>query len=437
MGGESCSKDKKPMKRVLVITRGAWNNDNNTGNTLSNIFASSSDFEFHNLYLRSEDTGEHNYCKSIFRITEGQLLNNILKRRTCGELVNRENNGDRNTREDNAYRLSKRVNFYTLWWARELLWILGRWNNDTFKQYVLSVAPDIVFMPVFGCLYPHKILREVHKLTSAKVVLYHADDNYSLKQFRFSPAYWLFRFRLRYWVRRSVGIASANYSISSLQKEEYQCSFRKEFRLLQKFYDFSVKPVAKNDRHQPIKMVFSGNISSGRWRTLAMIGKALDEINGSNGKSMARLEIYTATELTNRMRRAMLCDSIDFRGFVPSEQIENIQNSADILVHVESFSLKDKLEVRQSFSTKIVDYLSRVRCVFAVGPEDVASIQYLKETDAAYVISSVDEIRDKLEKLLRSETLIEQYAEKAWNVGIKNHSLDRRTQFHNELLMLE
>ena len=49
----------------------------------------------------------------------------------------------------------------------------------------------------------------------------------------------------------------------------------------------------------------------------------------------------------------------------------------------------------------------------------------------------MDEIRDKLEKLLRSETLIEQYAEKAWNVGIKNHSLDRRTQFHNELLMLE
>ena len=424
------------MKRMLVITRGAWSNDNNTGNTLTNIFSCCPDFEFHNLYLRSESTGGSCFCKSVFRITEGQLINNILKGEECGELVDVENNKIDDTREARAYSMSKRVKLYTLWWMRELLWSVGKWNNEAFSQYVKSVSPDVIFMPVFGCFYPHKILAKIHKLTSARVVLYHADDNYTLKQFSLSPAYWLFRFRLRYWVRKSVGIAALNYSISSLQQEEYQKSFGKEFKILQKFHDFSVSPAVAKEVGNPIKLVFTGNISSGRWRSLALLGQALDRINLRSEKS-AQLEIYTATELTDKMSKALACESIVMKGFVPSEQMVEIQSAADVLVHVESFGFKDKLEVRQSFSTKIVDYLSRAKCILAIGPEDVASMRYLKENDAAYVVTDRVELEKSLEKLLGSETLIIKYAENAWRAGEGNHHIAKRPLFYKELSQLD
>lgn len=54
-------------------------------------------------------------------------------------------------------------------------------------------------------------------------------------------------------------------------------------------------------------------------------------------------------------------------GSVPATEIEEIQKNADILVHAEGLDLKSRLAVRQSFSTKIVDYLKMARPIFAVG----------------------------------------------------------------------
>ncbi len=419
------------MKRVLVITRGAWNSSNNTGNTINNLFAGNPDFELYSLYLRSEEVDDTCPCHGIFRITEGQLINNLLHGQTCGEVVNAENNRRRNVREDNAYKISKKVNLYTLWWVRELLWSIGKWNNEAFKHYIRSVSPDIVFMPVFGCFYPHKILQKIHELTSAKLVLYHADDNYSLRQFNFSPAYWLYRLRLRYWVRNSVKIASANYAISSIQRDDYQRSLHREFKILQKFSDFSLKPIYPTSARESVKLVFSGNVSSGRWRTLAQIGRALDEIN-SDG-NIAHLDIYTGTELTKRMLKALDCRSVNLKGFISSSEVAEVQANADILVHVESFKFKNRLEVRQSFSTKIVDYLNRAKCILAVGPLDVASIRYLYENEAAYVVSDLNSLTIKLENLLTSENLIREYAEKGWAAGERNHGIEKRMQFQSEL----
>ena len=76
--------------RVLVISRGAWNCINNTGNTMQNFFGGCEELELHNLYLRAELPSD-NPCKSIFRITEKELVSNIKKRnRLPGEEVSNQ-----------------------------------------------------------------------------------------------------------------------------------------------------------------------------------------------------------------------------------------------------------------------------------------------------------------------------------------------------------
>ena len=106
---------------------------------------------------------------------------------------------------------------------------------------------------------------------------------------------------------------------------------------------------------------------------------------------------------------------------VPAREIQSIHADADVLVHVESFSLKDRLVVRHSFSTKLVDYFHAARCVFAVAPPDVASMCYLLKNDSAVVATSEQDVIIQLRHIIENPKVVHQYARKAWSCGKKNH----------------
>ena len=172
-------------------------------------------------------------------------------------------------------------------------------------------------------------------------------------------------------------------------------------------------------------MVYTGNIGSGRYKQLAHIGKAIDEINKSREDVRFELDIYSMTPMTKKMDKALtISEAVSFKGAADIADVPKIQGMADILIHAESFDLKNRLAVHQSFSTKIVDYLWEAKCIFAVGPRDVASIDYLIKNDAAIAAVTVDEIKKKIEEIANNKNIIYEYGEKAWKCGKKNHQID-------------
>lgn len=420
----------KNMKKILVISRGAWNNNNSTGNTLSNIFVPSHDFEFYNVYLRSELPGD-NPCKLIYQITESGLISSLKFFKQTGKtLMSTPSQADAK-REEILYSKFQNMNLYSLWFARELLWFCGHWRKNL-RRHIRMIKPDIIFMPVFGCVYAHRVLAVIQKESNAKVVLFHADDHYTLNQYNLSPLFWLYRFWLRAWIRYSVRNSVLNYCISDLQISDYDKCFNIHCHLLQKFGNFSGSMPSYNIEN-PISIVFTGNMECGRWKSLAKVADAVDEINSINGGSCT-FDIYSATKLTSEESR--LFDNkkgVILRGFIQSTDIFNIQSKADILVHVESFDKRDMLRVRQSFSTKIVDYLSKGRCILAVGPSTVASIQYFEKYDSGFVINNIDEITPKLKKLICDSSLMQKFAKKAWACGYKNNDCSKRMDFFQTL----
>lgn len=417
------------MVKTLVITRGPWSSDNNTGNTLNNLFSGFEDAEIHNLYFREEKPGK-NPCKTIFRISEKQLVSSIVKGGHCGTLVMNSGEDSSVTLESEKaiYDVGKKINLYTLWFVREWIWSLGKWKKGPLDKYIDEVDPDLIFMPVFGCWYPHKVLSYIHRRISdgkAKIILFHADDNYTMKQYCFSPLYWIYRLILRKWVRRSVKIADVNCCISELQKEDYEKAFGREFILLRKKGNFNGEPRLKKTYDMPLRLVYTGNVSVGRWETLSLIARSLDKMGEE--ERHGKLHIYSGTPLTKKMKRAFDTPSLVFHGSVPAEKIDSIQADADILVHVESFSIKNKLMVRQSFSTKIVDYLGKGRCILAAGPDDVASIKYFTENGAAFVVKDRESISNGIVKLVSmTDEELNGFAKKAWEVGRDLHGLNAK-----------
>lgn len=138
------------------------------------------------------------------------------------------------------------------------------------------------------------------------------------------------------------------------------------------------------------------------------------------------MHIYSATPLSAK-QMSKIGDGVNsfFEGRVPSSEIEKIQKSADILVHVEGLSLKSRLAVHQSFSTKIVDYLKNARAVFVVGPSDVASVDYFLRYDSAVVATDKNDVENKLRKYTDTPENIKEYAKKAYLCGRENHSAEK------------
>ena len=404
--------------RVLVITRAPWRNDNNTGNTMTNFFEGMEGVEFYSLYFRDQ-LPENNIALRSFAISEGQLIRNILKKTPVGKEVKCTiKTSSKN--EEKVYKNAKKFGTVFLTWMRDALWTIGRWKSDSFKQYLKDINPEIVFMPVFNCCYPHRVLQFVKEQTGAKIVLFHADDNYTLKQFSLSPFYWLYRFLLRKWVKRTVKISSLNYAISNIQKREYEEAFDKPFKVLTKGLFFGANEKITTENNNPLQMVFTGNIGVNRWKSLGMIASVLKDINKE--KTKIEMKIYTATPITTKMDRALNIDNASkIMGYIGSEEVASIQSNADILIHVEAMDLRNKLLVRQSFSTKIVDYFSKGKCILALGSDDVASIDYLKSNDAAVVVCSKKELEKKLNQLIKMPEMISEYGKKAWECGKNYH----------------
>lgn len=410
--------------RILVVLRSAWRSDNNSGNTMTDFFANMANSSVYSLCMR-EQKPDNPVALRNFAISEQQIMNNILHPDRIGKETDAEKKGPNTAtqaqHEQKLYDAAKQTLSVLLRIARECIWTLNGWKNKNLRTYLKEVQPDVVFMPVFNCFYPFKVLQYVKRMTGARVVLFHADDNYTLRQISFNPLYWLYRFRLRYYVRRAVKGAALNYVISEIQKQDYEKAFGVPCKILTKSADFSGEPPIKSAYHSPLQLVFTGNIGTNRWKSLAMIAEALEQIN-QNGVR-AQLRIYTATPLTDKMEKALQKGESSFiMGSIPASEVPKVQSDADVLVHVEALDLKNRLALRQSLSTKLVDYFKAARPILAVGPHEVASMDHLIRNDCALICQTVAEVQQALESVLDNPDKLNDLSKKAFACGKRNHN---------------
>lgn len=400
---------------ILVITDVLWRNDNGVGNSYSNIFGGIKGIHIANICC-AEGVSSNKVSQRCFQISESMLIRNILKGTPVGkeELKGLDWSADLESRVNFIRNYRLRIFF----WIRELIWCLGRWNNSRLNSFIDDFKPDVIFAQLQDKMYLNRLVRHVQKYTGKPLFLYAWDDVYSWKQFSLSPLFWIDRLMQRVSIRKITKQCSVMYTISQEQKEEYSKCLDIRTELLYKGHDFTDSS-AKSKIGDPIKILYTGNLYSGRCKTMIKFCEYLNKINAN--KKIADLQIYSGTPLSNKERK-MLGES--FKGKISEKEVYELQKKADILLHIEPFSLKGKFLCRLSFSTKLVDYFYNKKCIFAVGSNICSSMKYLKRNDAAVVAENYDEMNSKLTYLLNNRELIEEYAEKAWECGRRNHMSD-------------
>ena len=408
--------------RILVVSDTPWSKENSFGNSFSNIFEGIPDLEFADISCRTV-TDLDPIVSACFEISEKSLLKNLKdKRSPSGKKIDIQalKGCKISTEESNVKIFARKKRWIVLFWARDLIWKFGHWKSQELLDFIDDFKPDLIFQPVYYSSYLNDIACFIKDYTGVPMLGYISDDNYTLRQFSLSPLYWIDRLYKRKKVKKTIEKCKILYVISDIQKREYEKVFTPPCKVLTKCADFTEPPQFKTSYNTPLQLVFTGNIGTNRWKSLAVIAQALQELNQNGTK--AELRIYTATPLTAKMQKALQIDGASYlMGTVPASAIPQIQSEADMLVHVEAMDLKNKLAVRQSFSTKIVDYLSAARPILAVGPYDVASMAHLMENDCALTAQNADDLAEKLNSVLCDRRILAELAEKAYACGKRYH----------------
>ncbi len=413
--------------KVLVVTNVLWRNDNGVGNSYSNIFADMDGVEFANICCQ-EGKSQNSVSVKCFQISESSLVANLINKTVpSGHIENSDDqNKDAVQQGSRIFNIIKRSRLQIFFWLRNLIWKMGRWESKELKSFIDDFNPDLIFAQVQDCMYLNDLIVYIQEYTKKPLLLYAWDDVYSLKQFSLSPLFWIDRFCQRKSLRKLMKHSELLYTISKEQTEEYKKLLKKDTRILYKGYSFDEKPIV-SEVNAPIRMLYTGNIYSGRYKTLKELCRELSVINKDNIK--VQLDIYSGTPLSEKEKSALNMENTSkFLGSISEREVQEKQKEADILLHIEPFSLKGKLICRLSFSTKLVDYFYNGKCVFAVGDKVCSSMKYLKRYDAAIVSESIDEMKENIKRIAYNKELIKTYAEKAWECGSKNHKISEIQQ---------
>lgn len=419
--------------KVLLLLSESWNDKTAPNNNMTNWFQNFNDLEIWTV-SGSAEIPDNKVCQHYFLIGENQMLRSLISKECAGKRYNQEGimqpvicETDISSNKKIKHLLSSECARL----ARDMVWRYGRYDLVGLKQFVDECKPDVVFSQRRGSVKMCRLEKQISELTDAPIVAYTGDDEYSLHQFSLSPIFWIRRFWTRSWLKQTIPMYKLFYSQSERQMREFEHEFGVKTKFLVKCGEFVSSKIHRSV-NEVIQIVYAGKLYCNRWKTLSMVAKAIHNTNNRCGKTRIQLNIYTGDKISGKQDR-VLNDGINsiIHGSVPASQLPEIFSNSDIVLHVESFDIHNRLLTQDSFSTKVMDCLSSGCAVMAVCWEGHAALQYLKNMDAAIVASNNYELQKCIDSIVEKPEKICEYAEKAYKCGLENH---RREQIQQMII---
>lgn len=410
--------------RVLVSSIDVWNNTSGS-DTFTNLLSGYDSDKVANVFFRSGIPSSP-AADRYFYVCENSVIKSIFmwNARTGWE-VHKGTDGEKKEIEKNSSIEKTRYSFFSkhrLWlfiYAQEICWKIGRWRSSELTEFVDDFDPEVLFFPIESYIHFNRINRFLIEKTGVPAIAIIWDDNFTYKG-RSDLGFLIHRFFLRRSVKKLIDISSKVFVINAKMQKECKEIYGIEAEILTKGANLSVTNREKEKLTSPLRMVYTGKLVYGRLATVQMIADVLDAINHKSIK--IEFDIYSGTKLSVVEVQSLQKLGVHFCGSVRQDEIIEIQQNADLLLMAEALSGKHMYDARLSFSTKLVDYLARGKCIVAVGPSDIAPIEYLKDTNAAMIATSREEVAELfLEKV--SKEMVVEYGKRARKLAEEKHNI--------------
>lgn len=419
--------------KVLIISQPVLSKTNNMGKTLMGYFSCFDPGEVAQLYLRSGMPNNTDCCRQYYRFSDEDALHSVLDRKVSGrafdvaEISAEEEKGKSATQSSaGAYKVGSKHKAWMLL-LRDFLWRISNWRNPKLLKWVSDINPDVIFFAAGDGGFSYRIAEYVSKYLNKPLVVVCMDDFYlnnrNKGEFLGKIRHALFMKNVKKTMKNATEILticeSMNKAYSQLFDEKCQTLHTPAVR---KNVEYS------GDMNQ---VSYIGNVGCGRFRSLIEMGKALSEIKIEGIPRY--IDVYTGSYQPTYIEPLKSAEGIRFHGSIPSDEVLKVMSKSMSVIHTESFEQNLMDMVRFSVSTKIAESLMYGSCLIAYGPEGIASIDYLKENNAAYVITRPGDLEMGLAEILTNRELREQIVKNARALAAKNHNADVNPKMLREL----
>ena len=410
------------LPHVLVIANEALSQGTSNGRTLRNLFLGWSSECVAQIYLHG-GLPDKSVCQTSFCCTDKMALDAFLRRKQRQHAEKSAMTSKTESRNRTAFTML----------LRDLVWNSRRWATEEFWQWADAFSPEVILLQAGDCGFMFKLAADLSKRNRAPLVIYNSEGYYfkNYDYFRASGLshclYPLFRHFFRRQFRKTMRMTSHTIYLCDALRDAYAKEFSTPADVL-----YTVTELQPFDREQEaafFSAAYLGNLGVGRHEPLIEIGAVLHELS-----DRAVLHVYgraPSEEIRKKLERA---DGIVYHGVVPYETVKQVMEQSDLLVHAENFSAFYREDLKYAFSTKIADSLASGRCFLLYAPEEMACSSYLRQNEAAYVVSDRQALRETLRKLLDDPSARYRYLKRASDTVAKNHSQERNAVRFQEIL---
>lgn len=407
--------------KVLIVSHNCISSTSNMGKTLLSYFHGFSIGEIAQFYIHCEEPMDDSLCHNYFRFTDTDALCSLLSRRERGSVFTRRHihtdwiqaRTDSGLLES-VYQYGQRRTAL-IYGLRDLLWKHSRWNTEKLRRWVDDFGPDVIFFASGDYGFTYEIALTLAEYACKPLVVCCVDEYYLYNR---NETAWLGKLvhkRFLKTVHRTMDRASAIFTICDSLRDLYEKQFQKQCWVLRTAAREA--PCAGGQR-QP-RIAYLGNLELKREQQLVQIGQTLQRLNLPGGPCW--LDVYSCERRPEVLEGMTPENGIRFHGAVSAQQVLQILQSSMAVIHTESFDQKMQQIVRHSVSTKIAESLMNGPCLIAYGPEDVASMDYLKSEGAAWIITDPEMLEEGLREILTNPELRQAVQGRARVCARKNH----------------
>lgn len=416
--------NKNEYPRVLLISHNIFSKTSNMGKTLYNMFSEWPKESIAQLYFHSE-VPTTRLCEKYFRITDFEVLKSLYKKNEIGTIFEKDQIDTEleNSRIDkdvqaNIYQFGRKRKSY-MYLGRNLIWNFNTWNNNKLDKWIDNFNPDVIFFASGDYVFSNRIAMSIAKKRNIPIITYICDDFYLNKEQSPSPLYYMKQNQFKKSFKKLMKTTSNCIYICDKMNKDYTSTFNNNGITLMTTSSLNKQDITRNS---DISISYIGNLGLDRWKPLVEIGTTLKNNFNKN------IDVYSYESRKNILKHLNESNGIKFHGGIGSDKVESVINNSDILIHVENNDEFTNKRIKYSISTKIADSLASGKCIFAYGPKDVASIEYLKENEVACVVTNKDELESSLRKILESEELRKYYSENGLKLAGERHNMKKNSQ---------
>jgi len=402
----------KDYPHILVVSHNPFSDTQNNGKTLTSLLGDWPKDKIAQVYF-SNLPPDMTVCQKFFRILDADIFKSIFQRRplrtgsVIGDVEYEESSPDIKEGKGSLKKMllgifrKRRPIAITM---RNAVWSVGKWKTEGFLQWLDDFQPDIIFFQSSHCTFPYKMVDFIQKRYNIPIIMQTTDDYLSSK-FSLDPFFWCNLISLRKWYAKFARNSRLVLTIGDQMAAEYAAQFGGNYYTAMNSVPVPEVFTTPHRNADELHLVYTGNLHSGRFQTLRLLAQKLWSMGDIFQK--AHISIYSLMSPTPKeLESISSMDNISYKSALKDpEAVRQVQRNADILIHVESFKPKDKYITRLSVSTKIPEYMASGTCILAVGPADVASIAYIAEYEAGFIINDFDtsDFNDTIQRIWRGE----------------------------------